>query len=40
VVTVETATVKKQSLQQVVTAEAMLFPKNEAAITPKVSRRL
>ena len=36
VVTVETATVKKQSLQQVVTAEAMLFPKNEAAITPKV----
>src|SRR5581483_182445 len=36
VVTVQVATVKKQSLQQIVTAEALLFPKNEAAITPKV----
>jgi HlyD family secretion protein len=36
VVTVQVATVKKQSLQQIVTAEAVLFPKNEAAITPKV----
>ena len=36
VVTVQTATVKKMSLQLVVTSEAVLFPKNEAAITPKV----
>lgn len=36
VVTVQVATAKKASLQQVVTAEAVLFPKNEAAITPKV----
>ena len=36
VVMVQVATVKRQSLQQVVTAEAVLFPKNEAAITPKV----
>lgn len=36
VVTVQVATVKRQSLEQVVTAEAVLFPKNEAAITPKV----
>jgi HlyD family secretion protein len=36
VVTVQVATVKKQSLQQIVSAEAVLFPKNEAAITPKV----
>jgi len=36
VVTVQVATAKRQSLQQVVTAEAVLFPKNEAAITPKV----
>jgi HlyD family secretion protein len=36
VVTVQIATVKKQSLQQIVTAEAVMFPKNEAAITPKV----
>jgi HlyD family secretion protein len=35
-VTVQVATVKKQSLQQIVSAEAVLFPKNEAAITPKV----
>jgi multidrug efflux pump subunit AcrA (membrane-fusion protein) len=36
VVTVQVATVNKQSLQQIVAAEAVLFPKNEAAITPKV----
>ena len=36
VVTVQTATVRKSNLQQVVSAEAVLFPKNEAAITPKV----
>ncbi|MGZ4814731.1 MAG: efflux RND transporter periplasmic adaptor subunit [Terriglobales bacterium] len=36
VVTVQTAKVQKTSLQQVVTAEAVLFPKNEAAITPKI----
>jgi len=35
-VTVQVVTVKKASLQQLVTAEAVLFPKNEAAITPKV----
>jgi RND family efflux transporter MFP subunit len=35
-VTVQAVTVMKQSLQQVVIAEAVLFPKNEAAITPKV----
>ena len=35
-VTVQAATVKTQSLQQVITAEAVLFPKNEAAITSKV----
>lgn len=36
VVSVQTATVKKQPLREVVTAEAVLFPKNEAAITPKI----
>ena len=36
VVAVKVATAKRQSLQQVVTAESVLFPKNEAAITPKV----
>ncbi|MGE5113159.1 MAG: efflux RND transporter periplasmic adaptor subunit [Acidobacteriaceae bacterium] len=35
-VTVQAATVTKQSLQQVISAEAVLFPRNEAAITPKV----
>lgn len=37
VVTVQTAKVEKTDLQQVVTAEAVLFPKQEAAITPKIS---
>jgi HlyD family secretion protein len=36
VVTVQTRKVEKTSLQQVVTAEAVLFPKQEAAITPKI----
>jgi len=36
VVTVQTATVHRTTLQEVVTAEAVLFPRNEAAITPKV----
>ncbi len=36
VVTVQTAKVEKTQLQQVVMAEAVLFPKQEAAITPKV----
>ena len=35
-VTVQTAPVREMTLQQVVTTEAILFPKNEAAITPKV----
>lgn len=37
VVTVRTAVVTKTSLEQVVTTEAVLFPKNQAAITPKVA---
>jgi len=36
VVTVQTATVQKTTLEQMVTAEAVLFPKNQAAITPKI----
>jgi HlyD family secretion protein len=36
VVTVQTAKVERMQLQQVVMAEAILFPKQEAAITPKV----
>jgi len=36
VVTVQVATVKRQSLQQIVTAEGVLFPKNQVGITPKV----
>lgn len=36
VVTVQTAPVQRTTLQQTVTTEAVLFPKNEAAITPKV----
>ena len=36
VVTVQVAPAKTQSLEQIVTAEAVLFPKNQAAITPKV----
>ncbi|MGH9645138.1 MAG: HlyD family secretion protein, partial [Terriglobales bacterium] len=36
VVTVQTAKVAQTNLQQVVTAEGVLFPKKEAAITPKI----
>ncbi len=37
VVTVETATAEKRTIQQIVTSEAILFPRDQAAITPKVS---
>src|SRR3954471_4371741 len=37
VVTVQIATAQKTSLDQVVTTEAVLFPKNQAAITSKVA---
>src|SRR5271165_6099119 len=35
-VTVQAAKVEKQSIRQVIRSEAVLFPKNQAAITPKV----
>jgi HlyD family secretion protein len=35
-VTVQAAKVEKQSIRQVVRTEAVLFPKNQAALTPKV----
>lgn len=37
VVAVQTAIVQKRSLKQVVIAEAILYPKDQAAITPKVA---
>jgi HlyD family secretion protein len=37
VVTVQTATARKTSIEQVITTEAVLYPKNQAAITPKVT---
>src|SRR4051795_5034250 len=37
VVTVQMAVAQNRSLDQVITAEAVLFPKNQAAITPKVA---
>jgi len=37
VVTVQTAPVRQTSIQNVVTAEAILFPLHQAAITPKVN---
>jgi len=37
VVTVQTAVAKKTTVQQVFRTEAVLYPKNQAAITPKVS---
>ncbi|HWR37393.1 MAG TPA: efflux RND transporter periplasmic adaptor subunit [Clostridia bacterium] len=37
VVTVQTAVAQKTSLEQVVTTEAVLYPKSQAAITPKVA---
>ena len=36
VVTVQTATARKTSIEQVISTEAVLYPKNQAAITPKV----
>src|SRR5262249_46572228 len=36
VVTVQTATVKAMTLQEMVTSEAVLYPRNQAAITPKI----
>ncbi len=36
VVTVQTAIARKTSIEQVITAEAVLFPKNQSAITPKI----
>lgn len=35
-VTVQAATVEKQSIREVIRSEAVLFPKNQAAITPKI----
>ncbi len=37
VVTVQTATAQKRPIEQTVTAEAVLYPKNQAAITPKIT---
>lgn len=36
VVTVQTAPVERGTIQQIVTSEAILFPRDQAAITPKV----
>ena len=36
VVTVQTAPAERGSIQQIITAEAILFPRDQAAITPKV----
>jgi len=36
VVTVQAATAEKKSIQQVIRSEAVLYPKNQAAITPKI----
>src|SRR6516164_7558107 len=35
-VTVQAAKVEKQSIREVIRSEAVLFPKNQAAITPKI----
>jgi multidrug efflux pump subunit AcrA (membrane-fusion protein) len=37
IVTVQTAPARKTSIEQVISAEAVLFPKNQSAITPKVA---
>jgi HlyD family secretion protein len=37
VVTVQTAVAKKAPLQQVIRTEAVLYPRNQAAITPKIA---
>src|SRR5512146_1220183 len=36
-VTVQTAVARKTSIAQVITTEAILFPRNQAAITPKIT---
>src|SRR5580704_532074 len=36
VVTVQTAPAERKAIQQVITADAILFPRDQAAITPKV----
>ena len=38
IVTVQTAPVERGTIQQIITAEAILFPHDQAAITPKVVR--
>jgi len=35
-VTVQAAKVEKRSIRQVIRTEAVLYPKNQAAITPKI----
>ncbi|HEY4962474.1 MAG TPA: efflux RND transporter periplasmic adaptor subunit, partial [Terriglobales bacterium] len=35
-VTVQAAKAERQSIRQIIRSEAVLFPKNQAAITPKV----
>ncbi|HEX8811885.1 MAG TPA: efflux RND transporter periplasmic adaptor subunit, partial [Terracidiphilus sp.] len=37
VVTVQTAVAERAKIEQVITADAVLFPKNQAAITPKIT---
>src|SRR6266568_7476665 len=37
IVSVQAVTVQKQTLQQTVTSEAVLFPLQQAALTPKIS---
>jgi HlyD family secretion protein len=37
IVPVQTATVKREALQQTISAEAVLFPLQQAALTPKIS---
>ena len=37
VVTVQTATAERGKIEQVITSDAILFPKDQAAITPKIS---
>ena len=36
VVTVQTTTARKTSIEQIITTEAVLYPRNQAAITPKI----
>ena len=36
VVTVQTAVAQRGTIQQIISAEAVLFPRDQAAITPKV----